>query len=192
MASNALLEWRSTRSEALNEIAVAHRAVGGSLRGRRYATQQINRAYAVLLASQFQGFCRDLYTECVDHILNVLAAPEALRQLLHTGLTWKRELNFGNAQPEKIQADFGRLGIKLWDELTILDATNRDRSMLVTLNTWRNAIAHQDFDPAKLGGTITLQLQQVRLWRTGCDRLAEAFDEIMHRHLLAITGSSPW
>ena len=57
----------------LDEIAGADAAVGGAARGRRYATQQINRAYAVLLASEFQGFCRDLHSECVDHVLTVIA-----------------------------------------------------------------------------------------------------------------------
>jgi hypothetical protein len=37
----------------LQEIENAHAAVGGTGRGRRYTTQQINRAFVMLLASQF-------------------------------------------------------------------------------------------------------------------------------------------
>ena len=66
MPSYSLNHWTRERSEALDEIANAHSSVGGSARGRRYATQQINHAYATLLSSQFQGFCRDLHSECVD------------------------------------------------------------------------------------------------------------------------------
>ncbi len=55
MPSIAYRHWRTSRAKALDEIAHAHAAVGGTQRGRRYATQQINRAYAVMLASQFQG-----------------------------------------------------------------------------------------------------------------------------------------
>src|SRR5262249_19369869 len=50
--------------------------------GRRYATQQVNRAYAVLLASEFQGFCRDLYSECMDHV--VATAPLTTRGVVRT------------------------------------------------------------------------------------------------------------
>ena len=44
------------RARALDEMAEAHAAVGGTARGRRYTTQQLNQAYAVLLAAHFQGF----------------------------------------------------------------------------------------------------------------------------------------
>ena len=56
MPSNSLRNWHSIRAIALDEIESAHRMVGGSGPGRRYATQQINQAYAMLLSSQFQGF----------------------------------------------------------------------------------------------------------------------------------------
>jgi hypothetical protein len=69
MPSNSFRQWRTVRFAELDQIANAHLSVGGSKRGRRYATQQINHAYAVLLSSQFQGFCRDLQTECSEHII---------------------------------------------------------------------------------------------------------------------------
>jgi hypothetical protein len=112
MPSTSYRRWTTIRSSALDEIANAHSAVGGTGPGRRYATQQINQAYAVLLASQFQGFCRDL--------------------------------------------------------------------------------AHQDFDPAKLGGSVQLQLAQVRRWRVACNAMAQSFDEGIRLHLQTVTGNSPW
>lgn len=66
--SAALQTWKSTAKGALDEIAAAHAAVGGQGPGRRYATQEINHAYAVLLSSQFQRFCRDLHTEAAAHV----------------------------------------------------------------------------------------------------------------------------
>ena len=75
MPSISYRRWRTICARALDEMAKAHVAVGGSARGRRYTTQQINQAYAVLLAAHFQGFCRDLHSECVDHILAVMAPP---------------------------------------------------------------------------------------------------------------------
>ena len=109
--------WRSTRVRALDEIATAHAAVGGSARGRRYATQQINRAYSVLLASQFQGFCRDLHSECVDHLLAVIVPPAALFSLIRSEMVRGRQLDRGNAQPTSLQADFHRLEMELWADL---------------------------------------------------------------------------
>jgi hypothetical protein len=75
MPSLALQDWSARRAAALDEIEHAHRSVGGTGPGRRYLTQQINQAYAVLLSSEFQGFCRDLHMECADHLVVVIASP---------------------------------------------------------------------------------------------------------------------
>jgi hypothetical protein len=44
VASKALTWWKGDGLAALDEIARAHSAVGGSERGRRYTTGQINNA----------------------------------------------------------------------------------------------------------------------------------------------------
>jgi hypothetical protein len=192
MPSISHCQWRTVRSSALDEIAQAHAAVGGTGRGRRYTTQQINRAYAMLLASQFQGFCRDLHSECVDHILVVIAPPIALRNLVWAGFTRGRQLDRGNAQPSSLGADFGRLGIDLWDELVVYDsASGRWKDDLEMLNEWRNAIAHQDFTSAKLSGIMNLRLAKLTQWRASCRHLGTGHDEVMRRHLQNLTGASP-
>jgi hypothetical protein len=193
MPSKSLAEWQDHRADALDEIAQAHAAVGGTSRGRRFATQQINRAYAVLLASHFQGFCRDLHSECVDHIITELAPGASMVAILRLELTRGRKLDSGNAQPGSLGDDFGRLGIQLWEELYKTDVTHKFRNVtLERLNRWRNAIVHQSLDPLRLGGTTTLRLTQVRAWRNTCNRLAAAFDEVMHTYLQGLTGTSPW
>ena len=121
MPSVSYRQWNTVRVAALDEIARAHVAVGGTARGRRYTTQQINRAYALLLASQFQGFCRDLHSECVDHILAVIGPPATLASLVRAEFTRSRQLDRGNAQPGSLGADFGRLGIVFWDEMAIYE-----------------------------------------------------------------------
>lgn len=68
MPSIAFTIWENDRAASLDEVLAAHSAVGGAGPGRRVATQQINQAYAVLLSSQFQGFCRDLHSESADHL----------------------------------------------------------------------------------------------------------------------------
>src|SRR5437764_4571673 len=104
MPSTSHRQWKRFRATALDEIARAHAAVGGTAPGRRYTTQQINRAYVMLLASQFQGFCRDLHSECVDHILGVIAPPPPLRSLVRAEFTRSRQLDRGNAQSSSLGA----------------------------------------------------------------------------------------
>ncbi len=192
MPSTSYRRWAGTRENALTEIENAHAAVGGTGRGRRYATQQINQAYAVLLASQFQGFCRDLHSESVDHLVAVVS-PTPLQLVMKAELTQNRQLDRGNAQPGSIGADFGRLGIEFWTDVKSFHPDNATRQVdIAMLNNWRNAIAHQDFDPTKLGGRTTLRLSQVQRWRVACRRLAQTFDGVMRRHLSALTGISPW
>ena len=70
--SDSSTRWRGERSDALDEIENAHALVGGTGRGRRYATRQINHAYAALLSSHFQGFCRDLDGTMYDYLASLL------------------------------------------------------------------------------------------------------------------------
>src|SRR5437016_2897894 len=124
MPSTSFRQWRTVRASGLDEIAHAHAAVGGTARGRRYTTQQINRAYAMLLASHFQGFCRDLHSECVAHLLAVISPPPPLWNLVRAEFDRSRLLDRGNAQPSSLGADFARLGIDLWRDLAAYDGTS--------------------------------------------------------------------
>ncbi|MEE8467798.1 MAG: hypothetical protein V3T22_05055, partial [Planctomycetota bacterium] len=65
----ALQTWNTQASSALDGIVAAHRAVAGSGPGQHNATREINHAYAVLLTSQFQRYCRDLHTEAVEFVV---------------------------------------------------------------------------------------------------------------------------
>jgi hypothetical protein len=177
----------------LDEIEIAHRSVGGSGPGRRYATQQINQAYAVLLSAQFQAFCRDLHTECVIHL--VAPAPSLdLREMYRSGLVLGRKLDSGNPNPGNIGSDFNRLGLSFWPLVNAHRPRNPQRqALLEELNAWRNAIAHQDFTPAMLrAGQTTLRLERVQRWRKACGVLARSFEEVMHTWILGKTRVAPW
>jgi|SRR5579862_5815453 len=191
MPSISFEKWTSQRQRALDEIEAAHRSVGGSQRGRRYTTQQINQAFAVLLSSQFQGYCRELHSECADHFVqSVTSLP--LRAALHILLVQNRKLDKGNPNPGNLGSDYNRFGLPFWDVIISHDGRNQlRRDALEDLNNWRNAIAHQDFDRKLLGSTV-LRLGYVRSWRTACQHLAATFDQVMRLHLLAINGNSPW
>src|SRR5689334_21613615 len=118
MPSNSHLQWRGVRTATLDEIEAAHAQVGGLARGRRYATQQINRAYAVLLASEFQGYCRDLHSECVDH--TVAAVPARIMIVIRSQFVWGAPFGRGNPRSGTIGSDFGRFGLPFWDEVYAL------------------------------------------------------------------------
>ncbi len=198
MPSQSYREWLSTRAKALDEIEAAHASVGGTGPGRRYATQQINQAYAILVASQFQGFCRDLHTESVAGLMAFIDPPALVRHLVQARFTKGRQLDSKNAQPSSLGSDFGLLGIKFWDEVNKRHPKkhrpkSKDiQSELEDLNNWRNAIAHQSFAEVSPGGAPNLTLEQVRHWRSVCGRLARSFDEVMRVYLQSLAGSTPW
>jgi hypothetical protein len=191
MPSLSLTTWRTTRRAVFLQLEHAHQRVGGSGRGRRYATENLNQAFAVLLSSHFQGFCRDLHSECVNYVVAAITPP-GLRVALQEMFVRNRKLDTGNPNPGNIGADFGRFGLPFWDNVRTHDARNAARrSHLEYLNHWRNAIAHQDFDPAILGSR-SLQLPQVRAWHQACHHLAVSFDEVMRAFMATQTGTSPW
>ena len=192
MPSLSLRLWKTERTTALREVQNAHLRIGGAGRGRRYATQQINHAYVMLLSGQFQGFCRDLHTECVDHLAGTIPIVP-LQAIFRAEARRDRKLDKGNPSPGNIGSDFNRLGIKFWDEIKRLNRRNEERQQeLETMNLWRNAIAHQDFNTASLGGRSRVQLAEVRQWHRACDELALASDSVMQAHLARFLGASPW
>jgi hypothetical protein len=190
MPSRSLFEWQNRRRLLLDEVEDAHRSVGGVGPGRRHATEQINQAYAVLLSAHFQAYCRDLHSECADYL--VRAVPAALADMFLAALMWNRKLDHGNPNAGNLGSDFGRFELNFWADVEHIDHRNEvRRELLDELNLWRNAIAHQDFDPVRLGAGA-LQLRQVRTWRAACQQLALDFDEVMRSHLERRLGGSPW
>jgi hypothetical protein len=89
--------------------------------------------------------------------------------------------------------------LQIWPAVHALDRRNEERhKKLDRLNTWRNAIAHQDFsfneDQRRLiegDGTRLPILKDVRSWRTACDFLARTLDEVVASHLEGFVGR-PW
>ncbi|HKI38293.1 MAG TPA: hypothetical protein VKA46_40970 [Gemmataceae bacterium] len=193
MPSLALQEWSARRAAVLDEIEYAHRSVGGAGPGQRFLMQQINQAYALLLSSQWQGFCRDLHTDCADYLVASVASP-VLREIYQDNLLFGRKLDTGNPTPGNIGADFDRLGLSFWPLVLADHAKNAHRrDVLATLNRWRNAIAHDAFAPDMYKGSRpSLRLAEVQDWRRACDGLARSFDNVRHAHLLAATGVAPW
>jgi hypothetical protein len=193
LPSRAFQEWSGWRAAALEEIEHAHRSVGGTGPGRRTMTRQLNQAYAMLLSSQFQGFCRDLHDDCADQLVASVASP-VLLETYRDNLRFGRKLDTGNPNPGNIASDFDRLGLSFWPAVAADHPRNpQRRRALETLNRWRNAIAHSAFRPDMYrGGRPSLHLSEVQDWRRACDGLARSFDRVLHAYLLSATGVAPW
>ena len=117
MPSNSLLRWRGAAQADLDDIVDAHASVAGAARGRRAATAQVTQAYAVLVSSHFQRFCRELHSEAIDHVVLSLAEPWA-RPIVANRLGEGRKLDTGNPNPGNIGSDFSRLAITLWTRMS--------------------------------------------------------------------------
>jgi len=196
--SHSFDTWNTARRQKLDEIAAAHSAVGGTARGRRYATQQINQAYVVLLSSQFQAFCRDLHTEAALHFVAPLPS-QAYRDIVYEHFVQARRLDHGNPNPGNLGSDFGRFGFSFWDRMRGNPERQRvvdDQALLEDLNVWRNAIAHQDFtQPAflrRFPGRSSVHLAEVRRWRRACERLATRMDTVLADLVQQLAGTRPW
>jgi hypothetical protein len=193
MPSLSLPRWFAERSVVLDDHERAHRSVRGSGPGARTAAQQINQAYAVLLAAQFQGFRRDLHSEGADYFVLPVADPD-LRDMLRDNLVIGRKMDRGNPNPGNLGADFGRFNLAFWSVVEAHQAVNSSRKAgLEELNEWRNAIAHQDFPaPMLKAARPGLTLAQVQAWRKASDGLVRSFDQVLLVHLRTLTGTAPW
>ncbi len=192
MPSSSRRRWLDERGATLDHFERAFTAARTSGPGSRAVAQQLVQSYVLALSAQFQGFCRDLHLEAVQQLVSLIpVAP--LAAVLRDDLILGRRLNAGNPNPGNLGADFGRLGLDLWGALTNHD--NRaatDRRALESLNAWRNAIAHQDLDPRRLGWQTSLSVVTARRWRTTCDRLSRALDSIVRTHLVWLGVQAPW
>jgi hypothetical protein len=194
--SLALTKWQGLQRAALDDLENAHQQVGGIGPGRRYRTQQLDYAYIVMLAAQFQLFVRNLHDEAAQH-LAATADPATAANAILAGLTQGRSLDYGNANPGTIGNNFLRIGLGMWVVLEKKDKRNKDRQKrLEQLNVWRNGVAHQSFDwgkeQLKTVGKTKATLVYIRRWRAACEALSAQFDEVVHDHLVAITGTPPW
>lgn len=106
---------------------------------------------------------------------------------------YKRRAQLQNAPAGAIGSDFGRFRFAFWDDVYALHALHgRRRELLDGLVRWRNAIAHNDFDPDHFGPDPVLHLQDVRHWRSALNSLCPAFDTVMRNRLGYMLGTSPW
>jgi hypothetical protein len=194
MASRALGKWESTRASRLDELETVHVGLTGTAPGRRRLTEQLDRAYVLTLASQFQGFTRDLHSELASHFAGT--ASPAVRPVFDASLTLNRHLDRGNPNAGNLGNDFARFGLDFWPTVYAADARNIvRRERLDQIMIWRNSIAHEsDIAPGdrpRIAGTKPT-LTWGRLWRRALDALARSIDRAVANEVAVLLGRAPW
>ncbi len=143
----------------------------------------------MLISGHFQGFCRDLYTECVQHC--AAAALATMRTTIQAQFSAGLALNSGNPTIANIRRDFERFDFHL--DLGAAAPGNPQRiTHLGHLNYWRNHVAHQKATPPPRGVPVVLTLPDLQAWRASCDGLANSLDDIRKQELTRILGAAPW
>jgi hypothetical protein len=151
--------------------------------------QESLQGYVMLVSGHFQGFCRDLYTECLQ--ICAAAVPPGLRTTIQAQFATELKLNTANPTIANIRKDFERFGFLL--DLGAAVPGNPQRvTDLGHLNYWRNASAHQKATPPPAGVPAVLTLAVIQTWRASCDGLATSLDAIMRQELLNFLGVAPW
>ena len=164
----------SARLDDLDQLMVAHEAVGGTERGRRFGVVALNRASVLLLSAHLEGYLEELMAEALDAV--------------HTGLS-PSELTgrFANPSTGNIDNLFAFLGLhKPSDSISWQAAGNTAvKKNINELVDTRNRIAH--------GATgVAVSKVEVKRFRGYVVGFAKAFDNLVRGRLRTLTGNYPW
>ncbi len=186
MPSVALMNWQNDRLPRLNEVEAHCAAVATLMPLRPAFLDELLRGLVLHLSAHFQGFCRDLYTECSQKCIATI--PTGLQNTAQFQFFAHLAIETGNPSYANIKRDFSRFAIAF----NLSAANPQQIADLNHLNEWRNKAAHQGTRPLPGGAPAALTAAIVQGWKASCDRLAGALDGIMQRELLHILGVAPW
>jgi hypothetical protein len=147
MPSLALITWQNDRTARLDRLEAAPASLDGMGPGARKLTEELNHALVLRLATEFQGFVRDLHDEAASALVAALAPHNPPRQeRLRVPYEHARRVDRGNADPEALRRDFELFDLHLWDELRHRNPKRgrRWRDRLGLLHEARNGLAHAD------------------------------------------------
>jgi hypothetical protein len=187
--SAAFTRWQNDRIPRLNEVDAHCAAVHALVPPNPTFLDEPLRGYVLHLSAHFQGFCRDLYTECAQ--IWIAGIPAGFQATAQAQFSAHLALEKGTPSYDNIKRDFNRFGFLL--NLQAAHAMGPQRvTDLGHLNDWRNKAAHQGIQPLGGGVPPTLSLAIIQGWRASCDGLATSLDDIMRAELLRIMGVAPW
>jgi hypothetical protein len=111
MPSAALLKWQNDRLPSLTHVDTQCAASVAAIPANPALVEENYRGYVLLLAAHFQGFCRDLHTECAQIIASKVRP--SLEILFQSQFSTRRELDRSNANVKSIIEDFSRFGFAM-------------------------------------------------------------------------------
>jgi hypothetical protein len=152
----------------------------------------------VRLASEFQGFARELHDEAVEFLVTSAATGNSkLDNVLRIAMTSERALGRNNAGDDTLDRDFTRIGLNLWSAIGAQSPRQGPalRQKLKKLIEMRNAIAHDnEAQIIKLESNgFALERAVTRGWHADLDSLAASIDDVVGSYLGALMGvPRPW
>jgi hypothetical protein len=187
MPSASLHIWRTDRLARIIELEKQSAATTAATPQNPQLDDENLRGLIMLLSAHFQGYCRDLYTECTM-VLSARIKNPAIKILFQEQFTANRKLDQGNPNLENIRKDFQRFGFTL--DLPAVDAVGNPPRIthLGKLNKFRNIAAHHGHVPT--GGIP--DLPTIQSWRNSCEGLATSLDDVMYNELLGLLKKRPW
>ncbi len=188
MPSTALMNWRSDRISRLTEVDAHCATVDALVPPNPTFLDETLRGYVLHLSAHFQGFCRDLYSECSQ--IWIAAIPIGFQATAQRQFSAQIGLEKGNPSYDHIKRDFNRFGFELTSYVSPLEIVLI--TQLSHLNEWRNKAAHQGLRPLSPAISPVLTVQTVRGWMGACDGLATWLDDVMHTELSNIMAVAPW
>ena len=186
MPSHAMLTWQlvcESRLEPMRQLCLADVSAD---RSAALADEQL-RAFVVLLSAHFQGFLRDLYTECVQSLVRIM--PESLRIGFEFQCFGGLKLETGNPKWDNIRIDFDRIGLDISQPFRTKPESERLLTQLGLLNRARNAVAHRENNRPD---GVAIDSEHAAIWFAACDTIARELESVMDLHLATIIGQAPW
>ena len=184
MPSTSLDHWQNDRILRLQKVENQCAASLSLVVPDPELSDENLRGFTILLSAHFQGYRRDLYSECTQ-ILAAEVVP-SLQALVQTQFLSNLALDRGNPNIQNIKTDFKRFDLTF--NLAANPANQSPLRDLNELTEWRNIVAHQGV--VHPGGFPPLSTLQA--WLASCDGLATALDAIMYNRLLSLLGRKPW
>ena len=188
MPSTALLRWQTDRLIRLSEIEAQCIATAALAPPNANLADENLRGFVMLLSAHFQGYCRDLYSECVQIV--AASTMPSMQNMIQNQCLSGRQLDAANPRYAAIRKDFERFGLDLAASLASDPANPLRITHLDHLNSWRNYAAHHQVSTPTVGGPFVVATVQV--WRLSCDGLAAELDRVMYNQLQQLTGVAPW
>jgi len=189
MPSASLIRWQTDRANRISQVEGHCREVELLVPANPTFLDETLRGYVLHLSAHFQGFCRDLYTEC--SLIWIRALPVGFGSIGRSQCFTQLAMEKANPSYENLKRDFNRFGFQL-NLLTASPDGPRSVTDLGHLNDWRNRAAHQANHPFVGGVPQRLTLTILNEWQKTCERLASVLDGIMYNELTAILTAPPW